>query len=450
MGAYYGVADYDSVFATLPPEKRIIINEIESDSEDQREKINDLIYTVHEGDVMSVVPRCKCGALETAHNLGTVCEVCNTEVKEVDEDVETKLWLKRPEGLRKMIHPLFLAILQKCFKQGRFDVVHWLCDTRYVEPTSKSDVVLALEEFMRSQGIQRTYNSFVDNFDQLVTFLRSYKRKKSQDDDLEDFMIEFKNLLFVEHIPIPNRAILILEATPLGDFSEPSTPMAVDAIRMLIGIDRKYRVVTGLSTSGTTLRHKQDRFFRGMVKLAAYYEVYAKNNVFSKPGVIRKHELGGRVGFCGRTVVSSNTGVHDYRCITIPWGVGITIFRYHLMNKLKRLGYTYNERNDMLNKYALEYDPLIDSLFKELIAECKNKLGVPVTFHRNPTLERGSAQLVYIDLVNPDVAVNTIIMSILIVRGFKIKALSIRNDRFTSFLNGVSLVRDDCRAKVNA
>jgi hypothetical protein len=418
VGAYFGVANYDDVFADIPADRRILINNLESESEEQREQLNDLIYSKHEGNVMSVVPRCKCGELEAAHHLGTICEVCGTVVKEVTEDIEPIMWLSTPVGLRKMIHPLFLAILRNELKQSHFDILHWMCDTRYVEPNTRPEVVVALEEFMRSHNIFRTYNSFVDNYDQLISFVRSYKRKKGQDEDLEDFMGQFKDLLFVNHIPLPNRSILILESTPLGGFSDPTTPMAVDAIRMLIGIDKKYVVSANSNKVTQALRHKQDRFIRGMIKLADYYEKYAKTNVFPKRGIIRKHELGSRVPFCGRAVVSSNTDVHDYRCIQIPWGVGVTVFRYHLMNKLRKLGYTYRERNAMLNRYALEYSELIDSLFKELISECKNGIGVPVSFHRNPTLERGSAQLVYIDQVIPDVDINTIIMSILIVRGF--------------------------------
>jgi hypothetical protein len=116
-------------------------------------------------------------------------------------------------------------------------------------------------------------------------------------------------------------------------------------------------------------------------------------------------------------VISSITNRHRYDEIHIPWGIGISVFRLHLVNKLSKLGYMPNQAIQLLNASAQSYNVLLDKLFKEIIAESANGYGISVVEQRNPSLERGSAQLVYITQVKEYVKIPTVSISILVVKG---------------------------------
>ncbi|MNY13518.1 hypothetical protein D3C86_1466540 [compost metagenome] len=91
-------------------------------------------------------------------------------------------------------------------------------------------------------------------------------------------------------------------------------------------------------------------------------------------------------------------------------------FKIHLTNKLLKRGFTPNEANKFLFENTLCYHPLLDELFKELIAEAPRG-GIAVIFQRNPTLTRLSAQRLYVKRVKTNPAINTISPSVNILSG---------------------------------
>jgi hypothetical protein len=71
--------------------------------------------------------------------------------------------------------------------------------------------------------------------------------------------------------------------------------------------------------------------------------------------------------------------------------MSVMLFRTHLSAKLQRRGFTPRESNSFLNEHTLQYSPLMDELFCELISESPFG-GIPIILQRNPTLVRLSAR----------------------------------------------------------
>ena len=81
-------------------------------------------------------------------------------------------------------------------------------------------------------------------------------------------------------------------------------------------------------------------------------------------------------------MITSIEGSHRYDEIHVPWVVGLTSFRPHLLNKLKKMGYRLNEAVSLLYRCVHKYDPLIERLLNELIQEA-GPSGIPVQMQRN-------------------------------------------------------------------
>ena len=394
----------------------IIINDLDNNTEESRDVIRQLIVSRFSTDMVSLIPSCFCGQKkgQALTRDETVCEVCGTKVtSSIEDDIEPLVWFRRPgindeQPISKLISPIVWIMLKHRFTKSGFNIIQWLCDTTYRTNVRQPKVVSKIVE----AGIQRGYNNFVDNFDLIMSFLfnlKDFKVKKTKDDYLPIFLEQNRHKLFSDYIPLPNKSLLIIEKTDVGVYVDPIIIGAIDAIDMLVSIDNRFY--------DQNPKTKANRMVKALSKLCLYYENFYRFNLAVKSGQFRKHIYGGRSNFSFRAVISSLTGPHEYDEIHVPWGIGLTAFRPHLVNKLLKLGMDLNSIIGLLLGNIERYHPLLDRLLKELIAE--SPLGkIPIALQRNPSLMQGSIQRVYITKFKSDPTDTTISIPILICKAF--------------------------------
>jgi hypothetical protein len=357
-----------------------------------------------------------------------------------EQKLESLVWLKRPRDVAPLINPTIWTILSNHFKKGRFNVIHWLCDTKYPIPDKPPKIFAALQAL----AIPRGYNYFVRNFfetvdndgnvvgpgiiEKLLT-ISDFRKKKQDNPNEVHHILRLLHLnrekIFSERLALPNKTLLVVEDTDMAVYVDSNVPIAIDAIESLIGLDDP------LNNYSPAMR--QNRVIRAIANLAMYYQEFNKKSFSSKEGISRKHLAATRCDWSFRAVISSLTADHHLQEMHLPWGLGIGLLRLHLARKLKDRGWLPNEIWRFLSRWATEYNPLLDELFKEIISESRHELsgvmgidpatgqhkrGLPTIFQRNPSLGLGSMQLFYITKIKPDAADQTISFSILTVRGF--------------------------------
>lgn len=416
MGVSLKLVPFDELFRQTRNQP-IIINELPEDSEEDKEKFNRLIYTRYTtDDLLSNLPSCECGEVTGEYNLGVVCRNCGQPVASpLEQDLEPLVWMRAPQGVLALINPIVWMMLNEKFKRSGFEIMRWICDTTYKSQFAPPAVLQAVQDL----GIQRGYNNFVANFDAIVDALFELKVFKTRRgmDPLQELIRTQRDCVFSQYLPLPNRSLLVIEESNVGIYVDPIVTGAVDAIRTMVAIDSD---ITPLTT-----RTKENRTIKTIHQLSEFYDGVDRTTLAKKEGIFRKHVYGTRSHFSFRAVISSLTNAHRYDELHIPWGIGASVFRIHLVNKLFRGGpgrprMTTNEAIAFLNEHAQKYHPLLDELFHELINECSHGPlgGIPVVFQRNPSLERGSAQAMYVTKVKTEVEISTVSLSILSVVGF--------------------------------
>ena len=397
----------DEEFRQLQREP-IIVNDFKTDTQEEKDLILGKIMTKYNSDVMDSVPRCDCGVIHGAERKDVYCKDCLSYcTHRLEDKIESILWARVPDGVTAFINPMVWTMLTKFFKKGGFDVIQWLTNTNYL-PKCKEPVEVKI---LVSQGVKRGYNNFVNNFDQILTVmfnLNSYKKKQIRD-ELVNFLYTFKDKIFSQHMPFPNRTLLVIENTDYDRYAEPVIFSAIDAINTITSID--------CSIIKPKLWVRENRTAKTIAAVAEFTEQYFRNHIAKKPGLLRQHFYGSRANHSFRGVITSLTRKHVYDELHIPWSIAMGAFRTFLQNKLEGRGYTLNQSNEKMNRHAALYDSELADIFNELIDESKEK-GIVVTFCRNPTLGMGSIQRLRITHVKPDVNDPTISMSILIVTGF--------------------------------
>lgn len=402
------VVDHNELFAkrsTVP----CIVNRLNIDSEADKEKLNRLLYTQYEGDSLDVLPRCDCGELKGAFLVGVKCDNCQTVCESITErPLESALWIEAPVGITALINPTCWIILSDALTVSGCNMMEWLCNPMYKPPSSNIPQQLYR---LQQLNIPRGYNHFIENFDPIFQCLLDngiVKGNRQERQDLAQFVSENRHRMFPKYIPIPSSVGFITESTAVGVFADMTMTLAIDAVRS----------ISSITSSVTPLSHKSKelRVVNAISQLAEFYIKFTSKTLSGKYGIFRKHVFGGRAHFTARAVITSISEPHYYEEMHVPWSLSVQLFKVHLTNKMLRLGMTPIEIETHINEHTLKYSPLMDRLFQELISEAPNH-RIPAILHRNPSLERASAQRLFITKVKTDVRINTISFSVLALAG---------------------------------
>lgn len=415
-----------------------------------------MIYTMYESGVMDTIPKCDCGQTTGAYNIGQSCDICGTEVRPVLYDkLEPILWIRAPKDVKCLINPHFWFLLNRAFTISNFSLVRYLCQTDYNASRNFKDLAV-----LQEMNIPRGYNHFLDNFYEIFEILANLKSftktpKLEAVEMCRKVMHAYKDALFCQHIPLPNKVLLVLEDTNMGKYMDYTFIDIIDAAQFIAGIDVKTRKAKskhntlqsisienisvdsqdfieitdemqekGLLLDDISVRRKENRTVKMMSALSDFYIGYYKKNLGKKAGLFRKHVFSSRANFSCRAVISSITEPHVYDELHIPWPLATGVLRYHILNKLKKLGFKLNEAVAFINQHTRVYHPLLDQIFKELINEAvfedpqtgQAQTGLPVILIRNPSLGRGSALRLRVTKVRPDPDIWTLGISIISIR----------------------------------
>lgn len=393
---------------------KILLNHQDIFNAENKAMLDTLSMKNYSEDSLSLIPSCSCGELKGAYYIGQKCHKCNTTVtSSVDDGLSFLLWLERPHGIEMFISPIVMSILLTRYKISKPNVqlIKYIIvpntpiDRRQ---TKNLQLLEKLDFLLESNGIKKGYNSFIKNFFKIIEILENefVKVKKSEKEAFYNFLFENRNNIFSNYIPFPNRVVFAIDGNELGDFFDRSLLDPINAMRRVTGID--------LYTKPIAV--KQAKVAKSLIDLANFYSNYMKDSFFIKPGLVRKHISSTRSHFTARAVAISISKPHMYDEIHLPWSLSCTLFRVHILNRLKARGFTYKKAVNHLLYHNSLYCPLLDSIFKEIIASSGG--GIEALLNRNPSLHRGSIQTVRITRVKIDPSDNTMSISYLIAKAF--------------------------------
>jgi len=413
LGVSLELQNLDEIFITRLSKPPVIVNDASGSSESEKNTFNNLMYTTYTNtDLMSNIPKCACGEIVDEFNIGVICHLCGTPVTSpLEQDLEPLIWLRAPSGVRALMNPAVWSILRNHFSPGGFEIIRWMCDTKYKTNRRPPPEMREVIDFYERRKIERGFNNFYDRFDDIMTMLFNLKKPaawREQIAVLREMITRYRDCIFSQYVPLPNRSMLVVEKTNVGTYVDPIVVGAIDAIRTMMGID--------LPMSRHSVRTKENRAVRTTSDLADFYDKWHKTALAGKPGIARKHIYGTRCFFSFRTVISSTTKAHDHNTLEVPWGVGLAVMQLHLCSKLQRRGFTPNGAVGYLYEHAQKHSPLLEELLQSFIDESPYP-GIPVVFQRNPSLERGSAIFLFITKFKTDPRVPTSSLSILDVAG---------------------------------
>jgi hypothetical protein len=462
MGVHLELEDYDALFRSVTADP-IIINNILDTVESERNAFDEKFFVTYtDTDLLDTIPKCRCGITQGQHHVdrkgrGTICKVCKTPVQPVlDKPLEPIIWVQKPVGVLGLINPEAWRLMTDFFSLSnnsnqKFNIIKYLTNTDYRPNRNQHgrwmDVVDGILDELK---IDRGLNNFICKFDSIIMRLAaipqfsSTKDKKEKLKDMMKFISMYRDRIFSDYIPVHNKTILVIENTKFGTYMDTTLKTIIDAVRNFAGIDSEIK--------DYSISQKENRSSKLSEALHEFGRDYEKNFIAGKPGLVRKHVYATRCWFSFRAVINSLTEPHHHNEIHLPWALAVTTFRIHLMGKLFRRGFGYNDASYYLNYHTHIYSELLDELFDELLNESpyelsptveasivngvltpkvlangeldirdepkyRSRRGIPCIYGRNPSMYRTSIQRMFITHIKKDPKIYSISYPITSVSG---------------------------------
>ncbi|AWN08966.1 putative DNA-directed RNA polymerase beta subunit 1 [Salmonella phage STsAS] len=354
------------------------------------------------------------------YNLGRKCPTCGYVVTE--HRIESDVWLRAPDEMGNFVNPRFWALFNAFFngKLKKFDrnkvtiergpdLMMWMIDPYYRcdEPDGKRAhaVKRILEEHQYVRGIRNLVDHHKTIF-QILTSPEAWKEiyapNRHNADEGERLRLQWKRLFetqsrafFPKHLPLISSKLIVTEEGRRGVMVDPVFTGAIDAVKNIALLYTRRKPVEA--------RFLTSRAIKANRQLAYFYVDFRRESMEGKPGDYRAKVGSTHIPFGGRATISPISEPHDAWKLKAPWRWMVGLMSVDLESKLLDRGYSARQCERIVAKAAMQYDPLVDELFKELIAETPGGLGIMVEPLRNPTLVQLSVQTLYIDEVVTDV-----------------------------------------------
>lgn len=405
MGVHLKLVDYTEVFNSLSFTPKIL-NDIVTITNEQKQAFNKLTTTTYVNtDVFSNEPSCECGNLKGTYRLSEICELCVTPVREIfDGTLESRIWFRSPKKVAPLFNPSIWIMLQKTLTRGQVSVLEWMTVTTYNPP----DTVYEMQVLMEA-GFVRGYNSFQTNFIKVLDVLIEAKVAPAQKlKGIKELCLRNKSAVFTNHLPLPNKTLLVIEKNPMARYVEDTAAQLLDIIKTMTGIDTQVPLLNN--------KQLENRTAKCQLMLANYHEEVTKNQISKKNGLPRKHLFGTRNTWSVRSVISSRTDAHKYDEILIAWGHAVVALSVHIKNKLiNKRGYTPLKAAAFINACVQKYSAEMDEVLTEIFSESNG--GLKAVFVRNPSLTQSSVEVFKVVGFKKNPSDPTISFSILCVRG---------------------------------
>ena len=296
-------------------------------------------------------------------------------------------------------------------------------------------------------------------------------------DEVYQLVTQNYEATFTSVLPIPNRRLFVIEKNAIGKTMDPSQPACMDAIRAICSVStdpetHSPRIVENrVLTFHTKMAEYYDLNFRDVIggkHGMARHHIFGSRLEFTARGVITSivnsdwdfngtvHKFASADAWSANAykqkdiilvtrdgdahadgltedkyifinnqfILANDTILHDYDECHLPYTMAVGLFKIHLQNKLIKRGYSPREITRLLAYAAGNRVPMIVELLQELIEESPYGTmrsaitGIPIVLQRNPTLDRLSAQLLYVTKIKTElIEDNTIGLSVLVLTG---------------------------------
>lgn len=331
--------------------------------------------------------RCRCGMKRGSINHGELCDVCNTRVRFVDDDVSIKGYLILKDRYW-IIHPNLYRSLEAFIGANRLN--------RIIEP----DVVIDLNGHVTDGHVSKKKDEpfkgiglieFHDRFDEIMDFyLTRFPNKKNFYDDI----MRNKDIVFTHTISVYS-SLLRPSRLDNGSLRYEACNEQFQILDKLV-----YQVNDDRLKMNRKVKEKYQLLYDIQYQLNAVY-MELKEILAKKKGDFRA-SIGGRYSFSERSVIRQDVNLKPDQ-IKLPFHGLCELLQQVIINILvKTYNFSYADAYKKWYKAQVTgNDPIVYGIIDGLIKDNPDG-GLPFLINRNPTISYGGILFVRCIGINMD------------------------------------------------
>lgn len=326
---------------------------------------------------------CECGYTQNKVNNGTICKVCGTKVKYVDDNYQYFGWLVLKEHW--IISPAFYNALRFFIGKDFDNIIKFQSLT--TDDGHQERITDVKDQPYYGIGLIE----FREKFEEIMKYYLNKNKKQANYDDI----MREKDKVFTQSIPVFT-VLLRPYDTDKYTFSHETTNQYYTMInKHVTELNRSSNIGMKNKRKGEPERkHVQDLLWKLQMKVDVLYSEII-DIIKGKKGNIRTL-FGGRCNFTSRDVIIADPTLRIDQ-IRLPYSALIELLQQSIINILvKTYNVSYSDAYDRWYHANLKKDKTIIAIIESIIQNSTPEhYGIPVIINRNPSLGLGSLLQMY-------------------------------------------------------
>lgn len=406
--------DYTLLYRTAPDP--VVLDRINFRAPNYGDQLRNYVHA--KGSEFTFVASCDCKYRQGNYWEGMTCPVCKTPVvqgiAQFSGQLVHRVFLEAPDHIPGFLHPVVYTMLTKWLSAGK--------KLNYIDIITNPSLELPRE--LQGIVLGRGWRYLHDNFDFLMhhfAYVHPTTSKKAHVNTYMAMISKYRHLVFQRYLPVLSSILhpIIVSAASSEDTPEKQKKQQRQ------DVDAASAYVLQAANTLAYIRYQRSprtSFVKTEKAVCEAYHAYIQytrdiidQKLSKKPSLPRRHMKGSRLHLTYRTVIVPIAGAHSYDELHLPWSVAVNLFRVHILNFLiNRYGYSGADAVEMQHAALVKYNPIIHEILNWFIANAAMGPGVRTLFNRNPSLKRGSVQMLRITKIKTDPDDDTIAMSTLV------------------------------------
>jgi DNA-directed RNA polymerase beta' subunit len=313
---------------------------------------------------------CKCRKYVGKFYNNYECDECGTKVKKLESNIEKIGWIKLGEGVY-LISYIYYKFLEKLIgKKPLLGIIN------YGYTLQKDGIIDEDDTDEDDPYFGKGVLYLKENFEEILGY---YLKKKKDKKDIYDFLLENKEYVFVDKIPIISvslRPAIMVNNT-----------LKFDETNVFYSNLIKENKIFDTKIEGEKLEIITNATISRMQFLLNQLSEKIIENIKGKNGFIRNSIMGTRVNYSARNVISPAKAGVKLNEIVLPYLTFLELYKFEIINVIKKVkGINFMQAERRWFDATTKMDEEVYLIIKKMVEDYDNY----ILLNRNPTISYGS------------------------------------------------------------
>jgi DNA-directed RNA polymerase beta' subunit len=327
---------------------------------------------------------CQCGKYVGKFYEGTTCDKCNSEVHQVQANIDRIGWIDLNGNY--IIKYISYSLLEKVIGRDNLkNIIHLPNKITMEGDIDEKEIALMRGELkanIEEDANPRRFwyiglNAFYEDYKKDRTILKYYHKLNNYKEEKIYEFLEDVDDVFTDKIPVISTVLRPAMRTADGLKLDELNNIYINLLKNVEILNDDINMTDIIKD--LTVEIIQAEYFQLSTKIL--------DNIKSKGGLIRSQIMGTRINFSARNIISPAKAGYKIDEVVLPYLTFLNLYKYEIINILTKIkGINFVEAENIWFRSTLKIDQEIYMIMKKMIVDEE----IAILLNRNPTISYGS------------------------------------------------------------